>query len=148
MACSIRETSERSVRMVESDHEAMQSCEERVEQMLASLADYQSELEQNLEATKSSSDELATAISRSVMTLQFQDAVSQRMHHVTETMNEICETFEPMVPSVDSGAAKRRSKELIEKLSSAYCIDDERAILEGTQTADLEPTNSSNIELF
>lgn len=148
MSQSIRKSFDRTRSRVTADQDAIKNCEQRVEEMLTSLDEYQQELERNLESTKSSSDELASAISQSVMTLQFQDSVSQRMHHVTETMNEIRETFGTLVDPADSGAAKRRSEEWMEKLTSSYCVNEEHAVFSGASATELELSESSNVELF
>ena len=148
MAKSLRTTSDQTRELVSADQEATAACEERVTAMLSSLAEYQRDLELNLESTKTSSDQLASAISQSVMTLQFQDAVSQRMHHVTEAMTEIRDLFVSLVGPTVSGSAKRRSDEWIDKITSTYCTDDERLVLSGTSAADLDQSHSSNVELF
>lgn len=144
---TLRETSAQTMQLASDDQEATASHELQVEAMLTSLEQYQRELECNLESTKYSSDQLASAISQSIINLQFQDAVSQRMNHVTETMQEIRETFGSLVDP-DSQAAKRRSKEWLEKLASSYCVDNERLVHNGSSQADFEQSNSSNIELF
>ena len=147
LAISVRTTCEQTRQLLTADQEATAACEQRVESMLSSLADYQHELEANLESTKTSSDELASAISYSVMTLQFQDAVSQRMHHVTDTMGEIRESIGALAGS-ESDTSKQRSEEWMEKLASAYCVDDERIVLEGQSAAEIDTTETSNVELF
>lgn len=147
MAESLRRTSDETRRLVEEDQAATAACEERVELMLSSLANYQHQLEGNLASTKSSSDMLAQAITHSVMTLQFQDAVSQRMKHVTETMGEIREVFGTIVGPAQSGAAARRQDQWIQKLSSQYCVDDERAVLMG-ESAGAPQSDTCDVELF
>ena len=148
MAKSLRRTVDDTKRLIEEDQEAIASCEQRVEGMLTSLQGYQSHLESNIEITKQSSDQLAKSISQAVMTLQFQDAVSQRMHHVSETIQEIREIFTGYVGTSLSGAAEKRRQQWIEKLSASYCVDDERLVLSGQTAADLEQSHSSNVELF
>ncbi|OYP39137.1 methyl-accepting chemotaxis protein [Rhodopirellula sp. MGV] len=147
LASSLRATYEKTQSLVTVEQQATASCEQRVEEMLSSLAQYQMELENNLESTKTSSDELAGAISMSVMTLQFQDAVSQRMHHVTATINDIRETFGSIVGDQPRGLAKKRSQQWLDKLSASYCIDDERRVFSGDSEPQ-ESSNESNIELF
>ncbi|WP_149498992.1 methyl-accepting chemotaxis protein [Roseiconus lacunae] len=147
LAESLRTTYQQTQDLVTVEQEATASCEQRVEEMLTSLAEYQTELENNLESTKTSSDELAGAITRSVMTLQFQDAVSQRLHHVTSTLSEMRDAFGSIVGSQPKGLAKKRSDEWIEKIAASYCIDDERRVLTGEAGVET-PSNESNIELF
>ncbi|MCC9601207.1 methyl-accepting chemotaxis protein [Stieleria sp. JC731] len=147
LADSLRTTYEQTENLVNVEQQATASCEQRVEEMLTSLAMYQNDLENNLDSTKTSSDELARAISRSVITLQFQDAVSQRMHHVTATIGEIREIFGSIVGEAPRGVAKKRSDEWLEKIAAGYCIDDERRIFNGDVAVE-EPSNDSNIELF
>lgn len=148
MGESLRKTSEQTRQLVAADQEATAACEERVQSMLSNLADYQHSLESNLASTKSSSDQLANAITHSVITLQFQDAVSQRMKHVTDTMSEIRNSFGGYVDREPLGAAKRRNEEWVRKLESTYCVDDEHLVLSGKSAAELDHTHSSNVELF
>ena len=148
MSESLRKTAEQTRRLVAADQEATAACEQRVEAMLSSLADYQRSLESNLASTKTSSDQLAHAISHAVMTLQFQDAVSQRMKHVTETMTEIRDSFGDIMGPVQSHSAKRRTQEWLDKLAESYCVDDERLVLSGASAANLEISHSTNVELF
>ena len=144
---SLRKTSEETKKKVREDSAAMAACEERVETMLSNLASYQNELEANLASTKTSSDQLAGAISRAIMTLQFQDAVSQRLKHVTETMAEIRESIAP-IAGPETADSKRRHDEWIEHLAAGYCVDDERLVLTGQSAANLEQSHSTNVELF
>ncbi|MEL6107962.1 MAG: methyl-accepting chemotaxis protein [Planctomycetota bacterium] len=147
MAQSLRRTSEETKKKVREDSAATATCEQRVETMLSNLANYQNELETNLASTKDSSDQLAGAIARAIMTLQFQDAVSQRLMHVTETMSEIRKTIAPILgPETEN--SKRRHQEWLDHLASGYCVDDERLVLTGQSAADLEQSHSSNVELF
>ena len=145
---ALKSTCEHTRELVSADHEATRECEERVETMLTGLADYQHNLETNLESTKASSDKLATAISQSVMTLQFQDAVSQRMNHVAETLNEIRDNYGTLVGSTETHAIKRRSDQWFKKLSESYCVDDERLVHSGAAVPEAAQANNSNIELF
>ncbi len=148
MAESVRVSCSQTRELITADQAATAACEQRVESMLSNLAQYQNELEANLASTKSSSDVLAGAISQAVMTLQFQDGVSQRMKHVTETMCEIRESFGSIVGPIESEASKRRHQEWIDKLSAQYCVDDERLVLSGQSAADLDQSNTNDVELF
>ena len=148
MASSLRSMASQTKELVAADQAATAVCEQRVELMLLNLGEYQAELEANLRSTKNSSDQLAGAISHAVMTLQFQDAVSQRLKHVVGTMGEMRDIFGSLV-GPESGAAKRRREEWIEKLMSSYCIDDERAVLTGeAPAADTDSSDTSQVELF
>ena len=147
MSKSLHRTAEETHRLVKADQEATAQCEQRVEVMLSSLADYQNKLVENLDSTKTSSDQLAGAISQAVMTLQFQDAISQRMHHVIEAMSEMRESFSSVVGQ-PSRAAERLRDQRIAKIESKYCVDDERLVLTGQAAANVEPSQTSNVELF
>ncbi|MEO1528051.1 MAG: methyl-accepting chemotaxis protein [Planctomycetota bacterium] len=147
MAQSLRRTSEETKAKVREDSAAIAACEEKVDAMLKGLASYQNELESNLASTKQSSDQLASAISRAIMTLQFQDGVSQRLHHVSETLSEVRDTVGP-IAGPETPDSKRREEEWIEHLAAGYCVDDERLVLTGQTAGDLEQSHSSNVELF
>lgn len=102
--------------------------------------------EGDLNSARQSSDELASSISRSVMSLQFQDAVSQRMHHVTDLMAEIRTHIKSFVDSKDSPEVAERREQWMQKLSATYCVAEEHEIHAGggPVTADL----SADVELF
>ena len=148
LGSSLNTTCEQMRTLIEEDRKAAEVCEQRVEQMLTNLAKYQAGLESNIAQTRIQSDALADAISQSIVSLQFQDAVSQRMHHVTETLSEIKQNFAGLVDQKSSSKIEQRSQEWITKVSKSYCTDAERHVLDEAYGGDTAMTNSSNIELF
>lgn len=162
MAKSVRQAAEDTRRRAREDAMAADLCGAQVEAMLGDLEAYQTTLLGNLESTSESSDKLAQAITMSVMTLQFQDAVSQRLQHVIGTLSEIRETFHTVVGDRTSAAIKRRQDEWFDAMAAHYCVDDERRVLEGGSSepapapaaeCDVEffsnaPAEAADVELF
>ena len=107
----------------------------------------QSTSEGDLLEARSSCDELASAIARSVMGLQFQDAVSQRMRHVSSTLGEIRRHITDCLSDPNSDAAARKSAEWLERMSSSYCVDEERAVHTGDMGVP-ETSGPGDVELF
>ncbi|MCA9061701.1 MAG: hypothetical protein KDA96_01500 [Planctomycetaceae bacterium] len=103
--------------------------------------------EGNLTAARESSDNLASAINRSVMGLQFQDAVSQRMNHVANELKHLREHIQAHLDHRAVAASKDKADEWLNRISTSYCVADERAVMAGT-TGSAATEDSTDIELF
>jgi septal ring factor EnvC (AmiA/AmiB activator) len=69
--------------------ETLQASRTELEAALGELTRTHSEMEATLAATVAGSDKLAEEISRSVVALQFQDSVGQRLTHVADELAEM-----------------------------------------------------------
>jgi methyl-accepting chemotaxis protein len=120
------------------------STREGIESSLMQLESVDSRMRGSLAEAGRSSSELADAISRAVIGLQFQDRVSQRVGHVVEVLERIEATAAAL------GPLPATSAEVIEHLSSQYTMHSERATLAQTTGLDLGvgEISDSNVELF
>lgn len=145
LTSTLRTTSEEMRTLVERGNAAAGECEQNVNDTLQQLVNYQSQLEQELASVKTTGDSLSGAISRSIMGLQFQDAVSQRMHHVSDSLEAMRLHFSEMVPT--NNTTDQRSQFWIEKIAESYCVAEEHIVHAGDADETAEP-DMSNIELF
>ena len=143
---AVTRTTEQTEYQVTDDTALTAQFENRAIQLLKHLESYQQTLEGNLDSAQQSSTELGSAITQSIMSLQFQDAVSQRLHHVAETIGEIREQFGSIMEASDE--SETRSQEMLEKLKSVYCVNDERAVHNPDTDIESDNSQSGDIELF
>lgn len=146
LTSSVHVATDRTRELVTAHQDVASSSELQLAEMLETLSAYQNGLLENLSSARYCSDELSAAVSQAVVRLQFQDAVSQRMCHVSETLNEIRDQFGTLVTQTDSRAARRKSDHWLKKLSQSYTVADERAIHAGAPAENL--SCSDNVELF
>lgn len=134
--------------------DATQSRDE-VNQSLDRMAALHDEIEEALEQSEKNSAQLARDISLTVQTLQFQDAVSQRIEHVIHTLEEIHRAFglrlqEASAAAPDGAGAGLLTSEWADAMAKSYTMHAERQVLAvqatGGAQGDCEPDN--NVELF
>jgi len=133
-----------SVRMrAEDDQTRVAESRTDVDQILDLLAKKHKGVESTIEETSIASEKLANDISKAVMALQFQDAMSQRVGHVVKTLEMIDQELrEKVTPLV--GDACDDSK-WMDELSSRYVMAAQREV-HGIDTA--SPDLGDDIELF
>lgn len=120
------------------------STREGIENSLMQLESVDLRMRSSLEQASQSSSELADAISRAVMGLQFQDRVSQRVGHVVEALERV------EAAAAALGPLPEASGEMLAHLSRNYTMHSERATLAQTTGLDLGAgeVSDNNVELF
>lgn len=145
LTATLQSTTEAIQRMVETGGQAAEECERDVQETLSELISYQHQLEQNLESARSTGDHLSNSISRSIVSLQFQDAASQRMMHVSNALEKMRCHFEELAP--ETRQSKLRSQQWLDEISSNYCVAEEHMVHAGEAT-ESSVEDMSNVELF
>lgn len=121
---------------------------QETESILTYIEDHHSKTMKVLTDTGSISRELQTSISHAVMSLQFQDRVSQRMEHVINSLRLICERVGNCADDQYDAIAEDRSQATLNELSNRYTMDAERLALTGGVSVASSLGDSFDVELF
>lgn len=125
---TIRGTIATAKEKAESGSEKVSQCERSVQNLLQHLEVYHAHLEQDLDQAQSRSEQFSKVVSEAMISLQFQDAVSQRLHHVVDSMEAIRTSFSDHVAAPSGGAEKQLSDEWLNRIYSSYTVAAERQI--------------------
>ncbi|MCA9213572.1 MAG: hypothetical protein KDB27_10930 [Planctomycetales bacterium] len=90
------------------------------------------------------SSSIGFEVSNTIVALQFQDAVNQRLGHIVEAINEIRDLLVPATNKVCPSLVAPRIEEWQTRISQAYTMDAER-IVHGDSN---EESTSADVELF
>ncbi len=124
--------------------------EETVVQLLDQLGIMHQGMTSSLQRTESVSESLSREIGRSVMALQFQDRVNQRLDHVVEALDAIHENLTPFARQTPADKVEARASDWRKWLESRSTMKSERDVI---ATGNLSAQQSGNsdfgsIELF
>jgi methyl-accepting chemotaxis protein len=129
--------------------ETLESSRGELERALGELTRTHAAMEATLAASAASSQQLADEIARSVIALQFQDRVSQRLSHVADELAEMRNTVHVPLEYLARetpvlGQARRQAVEA--RLKARYTMQSEREVLGSKQAA--EESEQDGVELF
>ncbi|MEZ6097428.1 MAG: methyl-accepting chemotaxis protein [Pirellulaceae bacterium] len=100
--------------------------ESTVRQLLSDLESSHRNMVHSLQTTAEISRELGQDIARAVMSMQFQDRVSQRVGHVVDTLETILQRLAALPPVRIDAVAERRISEWLREIEAQYTMDSER----------------------
>lgn len=129
--------------------ETLRASRTELEAALGDLTRTHAEMEATLAASAANSQQLADEIARSVIALQFQDRVSQRLSHVADELAEMRKTVHVPLEYLAKetpvlGEARRQEVEA--RLQARYTMQSERDVLGSRQAA--EENELDGVELF
>ncbi len=147
----VTSTSEEIQKRVQNDATGMTVCEESIDQALKAIRLKDETLEQALRKSLELGESRAQDINRAIHNLQFQDAVSQRLHHIIGALEQVIEHFGRWAPPAHEVPADVENQWL-DLLQKKYTMDSERkvhcALASATTTPSAPLELSSNVELF
>jgi methyl-accepting chemotaxis protein len=132
------------VRLAE-DNEATGNSESTVRSILDRLAASYAQMSESLNKSAAMGRQLNSDIAQSVVSMQFQDRVNQRIDHIIESLDEIANQLRPHSRSANAEAAAEQTQAVMDRLAKSYTMDAERA-LAGEPSASQAAEGS--IELF
>ena len=132
---------------VETETSSLQDVRDAVTHALTQLASTQSRLEKGISYAEQAASSLARDIGQAVVSLQFQDAVCQRIAHVIYGIQAIHQAVSAHVDADATPRVQRRTQELLDGLSSQYTIASERNIHGSCDGAE-EDEMAGSVELF
>lgn len=111
------------------DAETASQSQQTVSRLLDQLGIMHHGMTDSLHRTQSASESLSREIGKSVMALQFQDRVNQRIDHVVEALEAIHENLSPYRAEVPAGRAESRAADWRQWLESKSTMQSERDLI-------------------
>jgi len=141
---SLQEMAEMSVGTLESSRGELEGA-------LGELTRAHGEMEATLAASITNGQQLTEEISRSIMALQFQDRVGQRLGHVADELAAMRKTVHVPLEYLSKQTpvlGEARRKEVGERLAARYTMQSERAAVNVEQESSAPVVENDNVELF
>ncbi|MCU0713931.1 MAG: methyl-accepting chemotaxis protein [Pirellula sp.] len=140
-------TSDLSARS-QSDAKRLSQSKQEAEALLSYIHSDHNRMTESLAETEKIGRELQGNISNAVMSLQFQDRVSQRIHHVVDSLKVLRSRAEETADPVWQNEAETRCLQLLQQLSSQYTMESERAALLNDKKTGVPSSETFDVELF
>jgi len=146
--CLINETLSMVDQTCEKDERVMRGSKETIASVLGGLKGLTNSISGSAEKMQSSSKEIRNEISDILVSLQFQDRMSQILCSVESTLAETCEQIETSINNPDENGLRRAIdvEMLIEKLESSYTTTEQLMNHDGNEA--VETTEENEIEFF
>lgn len=132
----------------ESDAKRLSQSKQEAESLLSFIHSDHNRMTESLAETEKISRELQGNISNAVMSLQFQDRVSQRIHHVVDSLKVLRTRAEDSADPAWQDEAESRCLQLLQQLSSQYTMESERAALSNDKKSGGTSAETFDVELF
>lgn len=146
---SLRAVSEELHTRIQLDAETARRSEETVMQLLNQLSVMHYTMTDSLHRTEHLSESLSRDIGRSVMALQFQDRVNQRLDHVVEALRALQENLTPFQREVSAQRVESRANDWREWLDSRSTMKSEREVLcSAGSNVEAASNDAGSVELF
>jgi methyl-accepting chemotaxis protein len=129
--------------------ETLEASRSELEKALGQLTRTHGEMEATLARSVTSGRELGDRISQSIMALQFQDRVGQRLSHVAEELAAMRKSVHVPLEYLSKQTpvlGEARRNQVAARLQAGYTMEAERAVLTGKQPA--PNSEMDGVELF
>ena len=132
------------------DAESARNSQVKVTNLLDQLGVMHHGLTSSLQRTESLSEAVSRDITKSIMALQFQDRVNQRLDHVVEAIQALKENLSPFRDIACAGKASSRSADWRAWLNSRSTMSSERQVigLDSDTKQSATATDFGSVELF
>jgi methyl-accepting chemotaxis protein len=154
VATALREEADRAA-------QAMATSRADIELALRDVERAHEQISERLTDARQMSHELARDIGMAVISLQFQDRVSQRVGHVIDALKRMHDALDAARPELTNGTrlrADRRREEVAEEVSQTHTMAEERTVIravpavqpdaQSTPPAASPAPSSGDVELF
>ena len=147
---SLRSVSSELQERISIDAETAERCESTVSGLLDQLGAMHAGMTNSLHRTESLGESLSRDIGRSVMALQFQDRVNQRLDHVVEALQALQENLTPFVDEAAPDLVESRAQDWTDWLNSRSTMESERITIgsSGSAAASNSSSDFGSVELF
>jgi methyl-accepting chemotaxis protein len=147
---SLHQVSTELRQRISIDAESARDSQVRVTNLLDQLGVMHHGLTSSLQRTESLSEAVSRDITKSVMALQFQDRVNQRLDHVVEALQALKENLSPFRDVACAGKASSRSADWRAWLNSRSTMNSERQVigLDSDTKQSVTATDFGSVELF
>ncbi len=131
-----------------SDESRLATSKDEADSLLHYIEGNHLRMTASLKNTGQISRELQSDISRAVMSLQFQDRVSQRLEHVIATLKTLNERVDAAGNAEYDSLAEQRSQTILSEMARGFTMESERIAMSGATTTDDKPADDFDVELF
>jgi len=146
---TVAETSSDLEEMTRKSVGTLEASRSELEHALVELTRTHTEMESTLTSSVRQGHELADEISRSIVALQFQDRVAQRLGHVADELGEMRKTVHLPLEYLTRETpvlGEARRKEVGERLEARYTMEAERSVHKNEKPT--APDEIEGVELF
>jgi methyl-accepting chemotaxis protein len=147
-----KETSSELQKRSQIDIQRFNASERQAVDLLQDIDADQRRMSESLSKTSEISSTLQNEISRAVMSMQFQDRVSQRLGHVIDTLQLLMTRAESHVNPIYEASAREQSELFLQSIAGHYTMDSERNVWQRSSAGDSTPgeegAKASNGDLF
>jgi methyl-accepting chemotaxis protein len=147
----VKVTADEIRQRTEIDSNSFVESEQQARELLNDIDANHKQIVNSLNKTSEISGELRGDIARAVMSMQFQDRVSQRMAHVAETLEILVHEVDAKSYTYCKAEAQGRSDQWLGQISKKYTMDSERIAISGEGQLATTASSSSDdfdVELF
>ena len=148
LTCVVTSTSSDLSARSQSDAKRLSQSKQEADSLLSFIHSDHNRMTESLAETQKIGRELQGNISNAVMSLQFQDRVSQRIHHVVDSLKVLRSRAEKTADPVWQNEAEARYLQLQQQLSSQYTMESERAAHSSDQKSGGTSAETFEVELF
>lgn len=137
-------------RRADSDAARFQKTNSEVRQLLTKLEQTHRQMNLAMATTANISIELQSDIGRAVMSMQFQDRVSQRVSHIVDAIEGLVQRIQPWCAEANLSETQKYFDAWQAEMESRYTMDSERHAGPevGLLHTPLKATYNSSVELF
>jgi methyl-accepting chemotaxis protein len=134
-------------------HQRVELSHQNAHELLTRLEASHQQLSHSISQTQLMSRDLGADISKSVMAMQFEDRVSQRISHVTAAFQMLAERIRNSNCCEDNVAVDDQAEELLTQIASKFTMESEHDAIRGRKSsggaaAEISATETSTVELF
>lgn len=130
------------------DLETFQDSQQQAVKLLKDIFESHRHITASLNKTGAISHELSREIGSAVMSMQFQDRVSQRIAHVTETLEMLVQRVASTAAVGSDEVAADECDRLLKQLSSRCTMESERVVLSNGHADNEAVEDYASVELF
>lgn len=146
---SLRVVSRELQERVHRDAQTAERSQGIVTELLDRLCVMHRGMTESLQGTELLSQQLSEDICRSVMALQFQDRINQRLDHVVEALQALQENLQPFGERVSRDQSERRADDWRRWLESRSTMKSERDVLSHSAScSNTVHADTGSVELF
>lgn len=145
------ETSQTLTEQAAEDQRCVGSSRSQAASAMQQLTHAHDQMSDAMQQSQAANSQLASSISRAVTTMQFQDAVAQRIGHVAATLGEMQQALQTKLSDLGTVDSTNQSR-WIDHMASQYVMQAERSVIHQDPSSATVAAASSdlgdNIELF
>jgi methyl-accepting chemotaxis protein len=157
LVTEIKHTSSELRERTQFDVQRFHVSEKQAVDLLQDIDVNQKQMTESLNQTSLISSTLQREIARAVVSMQFQDRVSQRLGHVIDTLQLLMMRADSKADPIYESAAQEVSEQFLRSIAGSYTMDSERNVLnrntegstfEGNEASSSGDEDSFDVELF